>query len=213
MAEGAGVIRYLAFVPVSLAFTLLALILAPLLPLFTVSRFGPCDNASDMRVGARLPLWLSWFDTPDNDLSGDGAWRRFEPGHWAFRAKLHNWPILQTYLGAVGWLWRNSAYGFQWNGPISAKLQPGARVKWCGSTLTQNGPRFHPGHCLTVVENVDGSWYWHFYYVRQITATRCVNVNLGWKLKTFAEDPHRLEGATRARFTFSPRVTGFTSPT
>ena len=184
--------------PLEIAFTLLALILAPVLPLFARDEYGFSDNANAMRTEPRLPSWLSWFMTPDNSLYGDAGWRTEHcPDHW------------QDYWGMVQWLWRNSAYGFNWHGPICARLDPGAKVTFSGDPHIQNRPNFKPGYCLTTVTNPDGSSYWHLYWVKRINAQYCFNVNLGWKLKTYAEDPTRLKTESRAMFSFSPRIAGY----
>lgn len=72
--------------------------------------------------------------------------------------------------------------------------------------------KFKPGYCFVTVTNPDGSSYWHLYWVKQISTGYCLNVNLGWKLKTYAEDPERLKTESVAMFTFSPRVAGFVQP-
>lgn len=189
---------WLAFLPLQILFTLLALLLAPILPAFARPVLGPCDNNNAQRVEPRLPGWLSWFMTPDNSLWGDGGWRTEHcPDHW------------QDYWGMVQWLWRNSAYGFDWNGPLCAKIDPAATVTFRGNQWIGNRP-FTPGYCFTVVTNPDGSSYWHLYWVKQISATYCLNVNLGWKLKTYAEDPERIKTQPHAMITFSPRLTSIT---
>lgn len=75
-------LRLIPYIP----FLLLSVILAPFLPLAAIGK-------------PRLPKWLSWFMTPDNDFPGDKGWR-------------------DTYLNRVRWLLRNPAYGFAW-GPLS----------------------------------------------------------------------------------------------
>ena len=192
-----------------LLMTLAAWALAPFLPAFASVTLGPCDNATTQANEPRLPSWLSWFQTPDNSLLGDGAWKRMEPGHWPWRASLASWPRLQFYVGAVGWLWRNAAYGFA-AAILGARIQPGAVVTFDGDPLTQNSPNFWPGYCHTVITNPDGSQYWHRYYVYAINSRYCWNLNFGWKLKTYAEDPERVNTEPRAMFCFSPRITGYT---
>lgn len=89
---------WFAMLPLEIAFTLLALLLAPVLPLFARDEYGFCDNANAMRTEPRLPSWLSWFMTPDNSLYGDAGWRTEHcPDHW------------HDYWGMVQWLWRNSS--------------------------------------------------------------------------------------------------------
>ena len=88
---------YLLLVPCSLLLTLLAVILAPVLPIFAKPLMGWCDNHSYEAVEPRLPIWLNWFMTPDNSLNGDATF-----------AQLH----APSYWSQVLWLWRNPAYSF-----------------------------------------------------------------------------------------------------
>lgn len=93
--------RYTIYLVAAIAFELLARLLTPILPLFAVKRGGWCDNGNRWLVEPRLPVWLAWFDTPDNSLWGDTGWREKHcPKYW------------NTYLGMALWLWRNSATGF-----------------------------------------------------------------------------------------------------
>jgi len=73
--------------------------ITPLLPLFIKRRDGFLNNKDSYGSGLRLPLWLSWFDTRDNPLTGDAK----------FLAK--NKP---SYFNMIKWLYRNSLYGFKW---------------------------------------------------------------------------------------------------
>jgi hypothetical protein len=99
---------YFLLLPLSLAATLSAWILAPILPLFA-SRAG------------WLPYWLAWFQTPDNPIYGDA-------GH------LERWGYAMSYAQAVVWLARNPAYGFEWSvlaiaprGPLQVAGDPWIR--------------------------------------------------------------------------------------
>jgi hypothetical protein len=184
-------LRWSALVPVSLGFTVLAWALAPILPLFASS-------------DGWLPRWLWWFQTPDNSLDGDGGWKR-EHCQWRY-----GFPgPLRAYVGRVGWLLRNPGYGFEWDGPLCARIMPDAQVKFSGDPWVQNRPNGKEGYCLTRIFNPDGSSYWHLYWVKVIGGGYCLNINLGWKLKTYAEDPSRTRTEPRAMFCFSPRLTGF----
>ena len=78
----------------------LTYLITPLLPLFSVSREGGLNNNSEYGYGIRLPLWLSWFDTRDNPITGDD------------RFYAQNLP---SYINMVKWLYRNSLYGFKWS--------------------------------------------------------------------------------------------------
>lgn len=93
-------LRWLLSALIYAPFLLLAMLLAPLLPAFSVVRWGKLDNNNAEGIGPRLPLWLAWFDTPDNSLSGDYGWSHAHPK--------------TTYFDMVRWLWRNPAYGFAW---------------------------------------------------------------------------------------------------
>lgn len=89
--------------PLSLAFTILSMVLALVLPMFASS-------------DGWLPRWLWWFQTADNSLNGDGnreAGTGWKGAHWQFRYELPTW--LCTYVGRVGWLLRNPGYGFDFD--------------------------------------------------------------------------------------------------
>lgn len=187
-------LHWLILAPFSFAFTLLAMLLSPLLALFA-SKDG------------WLPKWLWWFQTPDNSLDGDGGWKN---EHWQWRFSLPS--ALATYVGRVGWLFRNPAYGLEWGGPLSADLSNYTAIRWYGDTAIQNRPNGKPGYCLTIVETPKAT-YWHLYYVKTLGTLlgipRCININLGWGLKTYAEDPSRLKTQPMAMFCFSPRITAY----
>jgi hypothetical protein len=106
-------IIYLLLVPVNLVLTLLALLLAPVLPLFATNGY--------------LPTWLSWFQTPDNSLAGDSSFQAVNG---------------TGYLASVKWLLRNPLYGFglrylqapyttSVNGDNTIKDNTDAKAGWC----------------------------------------------------------------------------------
>ena len=191
-------LRWVVLAILSLVVTLVAILLAPILPAFARDERGQCDNANRMAVEPRLPDWLSWFMTPDNSLWGDVGWRtKHCPDHW------------DSYLGMVRWLWRNPAYGFEHGPLMSASIWPDAMVGYSGNPAVRNEPNGIAGYCHTYIVNPDGSDYWHLYWVRPIGNGRCLNVNLGWKLKTYAESPQRTLTEPVAMFCFSPRVAEF----
>lgn len=182
---------WLSMVPVSLAFTIIAVLLAPFLPILASN-------------DGWLPRWLWWFQTPDNSLDGDGGWQR-EHAQWRYELP----DPLRTYVGRVGWLLRNPAYGFEWAGPLCARIDPTAAVRFIGDPWIQNRPNGKSGFCLTVIDNPDGPSFWHLYWVKAISDGYCLNINLGWKLKTYAEDPSRRLTKPLAMFCFSPRIAAF----
>lgn len=191
--------RWVAFLVLSLIINFLAYLLAPILPTLATKRLGLIDNANASAVEPRLPVWLSWFQTPDNSLYGDTGWRTIHcPERYA------------SYWGMVLWLWRNPAYGFEWS-VLSARINPAAQVITKGDPDVQNGPSGKEGYCLTEIRNPDGVTYWHWCWVKRIGASgRCWHVNFGWKLKTYAEDMNRIATEPNAMFVFSPRVSDFT---
>lgn len=177
---------YVLLLPLSLCFNLLAYFLAPVLPLFA-SKEG------------WLPKWLWWFQTPDNSLDGDDGWKT---EHWQWRFRLSK--RVSTYVGRVGWLWRNPAYGFEWDGPLCARISSEDEVTWSGDPGVQNRPNGKEGYCFTRVGP-----YWSLVYVKRLSAATCFYLCLGWKLKTYAEDPSRVKSEPKAQFVFSPRLSEF----
>ncbi len=63
-----GLLLSLLYLPFSFAVTLTAYVLAPILPLF----------AND----GWLPIWLSWFQTPDASINGDSGWKNSDQHPW-----------------------------------------------------------------------------------------------------------------------------------
>lgn len=149
----------------------LAWIITPILPLFAVLRDGPWDNNSMTAMGHRLPRWLSWFDTPDNALEGDANWRtRNGIGYWSM----------------VGWLYRNSLYGFKWSA-LSAPMDAAARVKTGQQAVGWLNPGF---------QRIRMGKYWQWHLVKRLGPVT-INFNFGWLLND-GDQP-------RALFMFSPR--------
>lgn len=91
--------RYLRTLALYLLVQVITYIITPLLPLFMVTRDGFLDNNNSYGDGLRLPLWLSWFDTRDNAITGDNKFYAKNP---------------PSYISMVKWLYRNSLYGFKW---------------------------------------------------------------------------------------------------
>lgn len=169
--------RYAIYLLASLVMQVIAWIVTPLLPAFASPRLGRSDNSSVEAVGPRLPKWLAWFDTPDNDLDGDHNWRKANPEG--------------SYLDHVRWLYRNSLYGFKWS-VLSAKMD---RFK-----ILFDGDRsinYHTGKFGTLKVRMDGYWQWK--RIAPIGKTGwCWMLNFGWLLDDLDQD--------RALFMFSPRI-------
>ena len=172
-------LKWLAMVPVSIVLTVVAVILAPILPIFAKDGW--------------LPSWLSWFQTPDNSLDGDDGWKT---EHWQWRYKLP--ASLATYVGRVGWLLRNPAYGFglvrliSTVGPIPAT--------YSGNKAVNDHPGVE-GYCL-----VHAGGLFQFVWVKRITATKCIYCNFGWNIKGLIDST---ETSHLATYSFSPRISTF----
>lgn len=195
--------KWFFLLPIWFAFNILAILLAPILALFPVMRVGPINNNDSIGNEPRLPLWLSWFDTYDNSLLGDYAWKSMEADHWDWRANFARYPSLQAYLGRLGWLWRNPAYGFE-RSVLAAKINPFDTVTFTGDPFIQDGNKGKEGTCFVRI----GS-YWSWVLIKRITTNRCIKLVFGWKLKTYAEDTSRLGKEPIAQYVFSPKLSKF----
>jgi len=176
---------YALFVIGNLLITLIAVVLAPVLPLFAIQRMWWCDNHSYVDVAPVLPSWLNWFNTPDNSLDGDATFQKING---------------LGYFSKVKWLWRNPAYSFGLRylhspykvvvkGDISIKDNDQAKVGWC--YVTANG-------------------LFQFRWVFPIGFSRCIYCNFGHNIFALADpnvepkpDPYQ------ATFVFSPRLSGY----
>lgn len=163
--------RWFLYLLASLVMQVVALIITPILPLFARQRFGAWNNASEQRFGYRLPTWLSWFDTPDNALDGDYNWLK------------EHYPV--SYWSMVGWLYRNSLYGFKWS-VLSAPMDKEAR-EISGPSPTWINPGF---------QRITMGDYWQWHLVKLVGPVT-INFNFGWLLND-GDQP-------RALFMFSPR--------
>jgi len=176
---------YLALVPVSLLLTLLAVILAPVFPLFAIQQMGWCDNHSYEAIGPRLPKWLNWFMTPDNSLDGDATFQKING---------------ISYWSKVKWLWRNPAYSFALrylNAPFSAN--------YAGDNTIRDNDNAKAGWCL-----VHANGLFQYTLIAPIGFSRCFMVNLGWNVRALVDDNVQPKpNPYQATFVFSPRLSGF----
>ncbi|MFZ4540090.1 DUF7338 family protein [Propionivibrio sp.] len=174
--------------PLWFVFNVLALIVAPILPLFAKDTYGSIDNNNGFGVEPRLPAWLSWLMTFDNSLWGDGAFKALHDG---------------GYWSQVQWLWRNSAYGFE-RSVLAANIKPSDIPEVKGDPWIADKPEGKQGWCLVLI----GS-YWNFIWIKKYSETMCCKFEMGWKLKTYAERPDRVLTEPVAQFVVSPRITTF----
>lgn len=182
-------LRWSMMAPVMIVITALTFPLALVLPLFAKDRPGQINNGTDSDFGPRLPDWLRWFQTPDNSLEGDDGWRR---EHWQWRLKLP--ASLATYVGMVGWLWRNPGYGF---GIVHFDSAAPIVATYAGNQSVNDSPGAE-GYCL-----VRAGGLFQLVWVKRISASKCIYCNLGWNIKGLINDPRTKYTAT---FAFSPRI-------
>jgi hypothetical protein len=178
-------LTYLLLVPISLFLTLLAVILAPVLPLFATLRNGWCDNHSYENIEPRLPVWLNWFMTPDNSLYGDYTFCRLNG---------------VSYWSMVKWLWRNPAYSFALR-YIQAPYTPTVK----GDPTIKDNDNAKAGWCL-----VHANSLFQFTLVSPIGFNRCIYINLGWNIRGLVDpNVNPKPDQWQATFVFSPRISGF----
>lgn len=154
-----------------------------------------------------LPDWLWWFQTPDNPLDGDAGWKN---EHWQWRYDLPTW--LATYIGRVGWLLRNPAYGFEMDGPLSAyPITASLPVSFTGNPDIKNRNNAIAG---TLTVKVGPWWCWKR-VTKPLFGDTCLMLEFGWKLQPYVQPAGRswrLEGGLgRAQFVCSIRLTAFYS--
>lgn len=146
------ILRYVLSVMASLLADFLNLFLAPLVVLFA-SKEG------------WLPRWLWWFQTPDNSLDGDKGWKA---------------RVKSGYISRVRWLWRNSMYGFAIS-VLGVKCRSTDRIGTEGNPKISNRPLVE-GLVVRKVYRDSKVIYFQWYYVKAWSSTRCIRINLGWKL-------------------------------
>lgn len=179
-------VKYLLMVPISLLITLVAIIIAPVLPHFATQTVGWCDNHRYLGIGPRLPDWLSWFQTPDNSLDGDHTFISINSyGYWA----------------QVKWLWRNPAYSYG----LKYVSNPYYTKVWGDKTIKDND-NAKAGICFVTANGL-----FQFRYIKRIANTnRCILVNMGWNIMGLVDDNVSPKPDTwQATFVFSPRISGF----
>ncbi len=151
--------RWFGFAVLNILMFVLAMVLAPVLPLFAIGR--------DV-----LPAWLSWFQTPDNGLDGDA---NFKANVAPFRGDQVGW---RRYVNRIRWLWRNPAYGFDIS-VLGFALAPETKVQTVGTREFSGALK--SGWFFAMAINADGSMAWQFYAVK-VWGARASRVDFGWKL-------------------------------
>lgn len=150
--------RYALYLVLSLIAHGIAFALSPVLPWFAEQRLGALNNASLLGVGPRLPIWLAWFDTPDNSLDGDSRFLKLNGrGYWQ----------------KVRWLYRNRVYGFNWT-VLSAKVEK-ERTVTGDPNIGYQGSRFG----TLKIAQPNGAWQ---YKIVTPLFGRVFEGNFGWLL-------------------------------
>lgn len=176
---------YAFLVPISLLLTLVAIILAPVFPIFATEQEGWLDNHSRWGLGPRLPFWLNWFMTPDNSLDGDATFAQLNP---------------PCYWSQVKWLWRNPCYAF-----ALTYLVPPYNARFSGDNTIKDNDNAKAGWCL-----VHANGLFQFTLIAPIGFSRCVMVNLGWNIRALVDpNVNPKPNPYQATFVFSPRISGF----
>jgi len=176
---------YIALVPISLLLTLVAVLLAPLMPIFASEQDGWLDNHSSWSKGPRLPIWLNWFQTPDNSLDGDATFQVLNP---------------PSYWSKVKWLWRNPAYAF-----ALRYLVPEYITSVSGNPSIKDNDDAKSGWCF-----VKSNGLFQFRWVQPIGFSRCLYCNFGWNIMGLIDkNVNPKPNPYQATFVFSPRISGF----
>jgi len=171
----------------SIIIDILGILLCPILPLFS-SKDG------------WLPKWLWWFQTPDFSLDGDGGWQK-EHMQWRFNFP----PAIATYIGRVGWLFRNHGYSFSW-GVLGAPVDETTQFYVDGEINIKNRTNGIEGSFT--IETETGYWQWK--YIKRIgSSDMCVMLSFGWLLDAYVKNEELYKTQPKALFLFSPRISAF----
>jgi len=178
-------ILYPFYVVLDLVMTLIAYVIAPILPIFTVQKLWWCDNHSYQDFGPRLSGLFSVFQTPDNDLYGDATFQKING---------------KSYWSMVKWLWRNPAYSFGLRYLTSPYF-----TSFSGDKTIKDNDNAKAGWCL-----VHANGLFQFTSVTPIGFSRCIYVNLGWNIRALVDDNVSPKpDPYQSTFVFSPRISGF----
>lgn len=178
-------IYYPFLVVYNLLMTLIAVILAPILPIFATQQDGWLDNHSIWGIGPRLPKWLNLFMTPDNSLDGDATFERLNG---------------RSYWSKVKWLWRNPAYSVC----LHYLHNPYYTQVWGDKTIKDND-NAKAGWCF-----VKANGLFQFTVIAPIGFARCFRFTGGWNIMALVDDNIPVKPDTyEATFAFSPRLSGF----
>lgn len=172
-----GVLQALLYFPISLFVTLIAYILAPILPLFA-------------NKDAWLPKWLWWFQTPDASIDGDSGWQDV--------SKHPTVNSLPRYLRRVLWLIRNPSYGFSWT-VLATKELPEGYVSYGNIYADDSGSNW--GWHFAYVKNTQ------YFVIRVYYPTifgKCLKARFGWNLASALRNNDYIGKHIKYVFTCNP---------
>jgi len=170
--------KYFLLVLVNLFVSAMNIFLAPIVVLFA-------DKSG------WLPKWLWWFQTPGDSLDGSRGWKNGKRWFKVEDNKFKRW------VNRFAWLYRNSMYGFCID-VLGARTKDTDTLLIKGDPLTSNRP-IHSGLITYVLLRNNKPVYFQWYYVKQWSKTRCIRINLGWKLWGYLENTNG-----NHQLTFSP---------
>lgn len=186
--------RYVVKLIVYVVFYVVAMLLAPVLPLFRITREGPINNNNGTAVGPYLPDWLYWFSTNyDNSLYGDYGWRS--------KHCVKDW---NTYYGMVKWLWRNAACGFSWS-VVAEKIDASDKFTYThsGNGLDVDKGKGKFGWYL--IKKVDDEHVFSYRWCKKIGPC-LVSFSAGWLLDVYVNNPDAYSTHPKAIFEFQPQL-------
>lgn len=150
-----------------------ALKILPALVVELVGKIGAPVLALFVDEDGWLPRFLWWFQTPDNSCDGDAAhMERWPRDGWGW-----------TWLRRTAWLFRNSAYGFNYY-VLGVHYQPGD-LTWHEGDPSVGDTSGISGLCRWYLERDGELIGFQIYYVKhyRIFGTwKCVRFGMGWKL-------------------------------
>jgi hypothetical protein len=189
-------IRWFFYLIASVMLELLNIVIAPVVTMFPVSRVGWCNNHEAQAISPRLPLWLAWFDTPDNSLMGDDGYF-FD--HAPFPTAVTGW---RGWVNRWFWLRRNSCYGFKWS-VLAAEICPETTFEVKGD-LSINHRTGKTGTLLIRASN----GYWQIKSVARWPWSKTAGymVSMGWLLDSYVSNPKLYLVEPKAIFQFEPRL-------
>ena len=149
----------------------------------------------------QLPKWLSWFMTPDANLTGMGTVLKpngtIGGGDIGFYER---WKNRSPYLRRVAWLYRNPTNYF--DEQVLGFPVNGNDMLTTGDLEIKNRSHAKEGRYFINDLNSDA---FEFYYIKRWSKNRCIRARIGYKIKSFAID--KTIGQSQFVFVVNPFMT------